>query len=70
MEVGGSSAQDEAEDIEEQPLVRHRSRPMSSGSVDIGGEVEDSPPSSPLRDASNDLPQHTENEFRLDEVIS
>ncbi|KAK3027552.1 hypothetical protein RJ639_042321 [Escallonia herrerae] len=39
LEAGGSSIQDEAEDAEEQPLVRHRSRHMSSDSVDTAKEM-------------------------------
>ncbi|OVA14152.1 UBX [Macleaya cordata] len=50
LEAGSSSVQDEAEDVEEQPLVRNRSRRMSSGSGESlkeVGEMEESPPSSP-----------------------
>ncbi|KAI3985405.1 hypothetical protein MKX01_033719 [Papaver californicum] len=50
LETGSSSVRDEAEDIEEQPLVRHRSRRVSSGSVGSlreVGEMDESPPASP-----------------------
>ncbi|GMN32304.1 hypothetical protein TIFTF001_003600 [Ficus carica] len=50
LEAGRSFIQDEVEDLDEQPLVRHRSRRMSSGSVESAKEVdsvEHSPPSSP-----------------------
>lgn len=69
--MGGSSTQDEVEDIEDHPLVRHRSRRMSSGSVDSGTEIRDtgdSPPSSPQHDTGSDHPQHNETEVGLEEV--
>ncbi|KAI3909484.1 hypothetical protein MKW92_032399 [Papaver armeniacum] len=50
VEAGSSSVQDEAEDIEEQPLVRTRSRRLASGSVGSlreVGEMDESPPASP-----------------------
>ncbi|KAJ4981974.1 hypothetical protein NE237_032811 [Protea cynaroides] len=51
LEAGSSSVQDEtAEDVEEQPLVRHRSRHVTFGSMESSkdiGEMMDSPPSSP-----------------------
>ncbi|KAI3925797.1 hypothetical protein MKX01_003356 [Papaver californicum] len=47
LEAGSSSVRDEAEDIEEQPLVRNRSRRVSSGSVREVGEMDESPPASP-----------------------
>ncbi|XP_031275068.1 scarecrow-like protein 28 [Pistacia vera] len=53
--------QDEAEDLEEQPLVRHRSRHMSSGSVELpkeAGVIEASSPSSPGQHDISDLPTH------------
>lgn len=69
--MGGSSTQDEVEDIEDDPLVRHRSRRMSSGSVDSGTEIrdtEDSPPSSPQHDPGSDRPQHNATDIGLEEV--
>ncbi|KAF7127234.1 hypothetical protein RHSIM_Rhsim11G0003600 [Rhododendron simsii] len=53
LDVGSSSIQDEAEDVEEQPLVRHRSRRMSYASINSGRENEEAevtPPSSPGQD--------------------
>lgn len=53
LDVGSSSIQDEAEDVEEQPLVRHRSRRMSYASINSGKENEEAevtPPSSPGQD--------------------
>ncbi|KAG4930318.1 hypothetical protein JHK86_047279 [Glycine max] len=38
--AGSLSFHDEAEDVEEQPLVRNRSRHMSSGSTGLGKDVE------------------------------
>ncbi|KAL6986182.1 hypothetical protein U1Q18_019550, partial [Sarracenia purpurea var. burkii] len=71
LDVGSSSNQDEAEDAEEQPLVRHRSRRMSSASVDSGketGEVEVTPLSSPgQHDNINHPPTHDRNDFPTDE---
>jgi hypothetical protein len=68
LEPGSSSIQqEEAEDVEEQPLVRHRSRRMSSGSLDSAKGVEvveaSSPPSSPGRHVIGNHPQHSENAF-------
>lgn len=66
LEVGSSSAQDEVEDVEEQPLVRHRSRHTSSGSIDTAKEIgEDdlSPPTSPQRHNAVIHPEPNENEF-------
>ncbi|KAI8530348.1 hypothetical protein RHMOL_Rhmol11G0050600 [Rhododendron molle] len=55
LDVGSSSIQDEAEDVEEQPLVRHRSRRMSYASINSGkeNEAEVTPPSSPGQDDIN-----------------
>ncbi|XP_058190933.1 plant UBX domain-containing protein 8-like isoform X2 [Rhododendron vialii] len=53
LDVGSSSIQDEAEDVEEQPLVRHRSRRVSYASINFGKENEEAevtPPSSPGQD--------------------
>ncbi|KAL3818105.1 hypothetical protein ACJIZ3_004010 [Penstemon smallii] len=55
LEVGSSSIQDEAEDAEEQPLVRHRRRRVSSVPADTSEDIEEvqvSPPSSPDQHAS------------------
>ncbi|KAL1828399.1 hypothetical protein DCAR_0207603 [Daucus carota subsp. sativus] len=70
LEVGGSSTHDEVEDIEDHPLVRHRSRRMSSGSVDSGTEIRDnegSPPTNPQHDTGTDHPQHHETDIGLEE---
>lgn len=71
LEAGSSSIQDEAEDVEEQPLVRHRSRRVSSGSVESVKEVEemeDSPPSSPGPHDVGSPPRHNGDAFHSDEV--
>ncbi|GFZ07049.1 ubiquitin-like superfamily protein [Actinidia rufa] len=68
---GSSSLQDEAEDVEEQPLVRH-SRHMSSASVGSdkeSGEVEVTPPSSPGQQINISRPPNNRNDFHTDEVF-
>ncbi|XP_010278560.1 PREDICTED: plant UBX domain-containing protein 8-like [Nelumbo nucifera] len=70
LEAGSSSLQDEAEDVEELPLVRHRSRRVSSGYVDSATEVQeiaDSPPSSPGLQHVGSHPQRNGNTFHSDE---
>ncbi|KAL5748672.1 hypothetical protein ACOSQ2_025969 [Xanthoceras sorbifolium] len=70
LEAGSSSVQEEVEDVEEQPLVRHQSRHMSSGSVESSkevGAIEDSPPSSPRQHDISNHPQHNGNVFPSDE---
>ena len=67
---GSASIQDEAEDMEEQPLVRHRSMQTSSGSEQFAKEVrivETSPPSSPGRQGIGNLPPNNGNTFPFDE---
>ncbi|XP_010255516.1 PREDICTED: plant UBX domain-containing protein 8-like isoform X2 [Nelumbo nucifera] len=69
LEAGSSYVQDETEDAEEQPLVRHRSGQLASGSLGSVKEVveiADSPPSSPGHAVSTQ-PLHTENGFESDE---
>lgn len=70
LETGSSSIPEEAEDVEEQPLVRHRSRHTSSGSGESANEVGvtevSSPPSPGQPDVSNQ-PQHNGNAFPSDE---
>ena len=69
--MGSSSVQDEAEDVEEQPLVRHSSRRMSSGSVDTAKDLEEievSPPSSPQQGINASNPQHNRSDIHSDEV--
>lgn len=61
LDVGSSSIQDEAEDVEEQPLVRHRSRRMSYASVNNGEENEEvdvTTPSSPGQRDTNHPPNN------------
>ncbi|XP_050141599.1 plant UBX domain-containing protein 8-like isoform X1 [Malus sylvestris] len=73
LEAGSSSIQEETEDVEEQPLVRHRSRRMSSGSVETAKEVgadEDSAPSSPEEQDMDNHPRHNGGVFPSDEVSS
>ncbi|KAM1050432.1 hypothetical protein ACFX13_032901 [Malus domestica] len=73
LEAGSSSIQEETEDVEEQPLVRHRSRRMSSGSVETAKEVgadEDSAPSSPEEQDMDNHPRHNGGDFPSDEVSS
>ncbi|XP_016651056.1 PREDICTED: plant UBX domain-containing protein 8 [Prunus mume] len=70
LEGGSSSIQDETEDVEEQPLVRHRSRRMSSGSVESAkdvGATEDSAPSSPGEQDMGNHPRHSGSVFPTDE---
>ncbi|XP_024449390.1 plant UBX domain-containing protein 8 isoform X2 [Populus trichocarpa] len=65
-EAGSSSIHDEAEDVEEQPLIRHRSRQTSSGSMESAreaGVVEASPPSSPGRSNIGSHPLHNVDAF-------
>ncbi|XP_042478267.1 plant UBX domain-containing protein 8-like isoform X2 [Macadamia integrifolia] len=70
LEAGSSSVQDEAEDVDEQPLVRHRSRRVSFGSMESAkdvGEMTDSPPSSPRpHDVGTDQQRNRDN-FPSDE---
>lgn len=68
---GSSSIQAEAEDGDEQPLVRHSSRQTSSGpgeSANEVGVVEASAPSSPGQQGIGNLPLNNGNEFPSDEV--
>ncbi|KAJ6933549.1 hypothetical protein NC651_008826 [Populus alba x Populus x berolinensis] len=66
QEAGSSSIQDEAEDVEDQPLIRHRSRQPSSGSLESArevGVVEASPPSSPGQSNIGSHPPHNRDAF-------
>ncbi|CAA2993431.1 plant UBX domain-containing protein 8-like isoform X2 [Olea europaea var. sylvestris] len=67
LEVGSSSIQDEAEDAEEHPLVRHGRRHMSPGSVDTTTqnieEVDVTPLSSPRQGGSLHHSQHSSDEW-------
>lgn len=65
LEAGSSSINDEAEDVDEQPLVRHRTRHASSSmdsAKDIG-ETEVSLPSSPEPEDVGNQAQHNGNVF-------
>ncbi|KAM1024843.1 hypothetical protein ACFX15_037390 [Malus domestica] len=66
LEAGSSSIQEETEDVEEQPLVRHRSMRMSSGYVETAKEVgadEDNAPSSPGEQDMGSHPRHSDSVF-------
>ncbi|ONK59191.1 uncharacterized protein A4U43_C08F3920 [Asparagus officinalis] len=67
LEEGSKSIQEEAEDVEEQPLVRHRSRPIASVNVESPEEVH-SPTSSP---GGSNHGSHEPNgdAFQSDEVL-
>ncbi|KAF2313238.1 hypothetical protein GH714_009930 [Hevea brasiliensis] len=69
--TGRLSIQEESEDVDEQPLVTHRSRRTSSGSIESAREVgviEASPPSSPGQNNISNHSQHNGNAFHSDEV--
>lgn len=71
MEAGSSSIRDDTEDVEEQPLVRHRSRRMPYGSVESAKELgpsETSTPSSPGEQDMGNHPSHDGSAFPSDEV--
>lgn len=66
LEAGSSSIQDEAEDVEELPLVRHRRRRVSSvphNTREDIEEVEVIPPSSPQQHDNVHHSQHPGNDF-------
>ncbi|KAK7389215.1 hypothetical protein VNO78_24051 [Psophocarpus tetragonolobus] len=69
LQAGSLSFHDEAEDVEEQPLVRNRSRHMSLGSTGLGKDVEFSEastlPTTATQNSSN--PHHNGNSFPSDE---
>ncbi|XP_022143470.1 plant UBX domain-containing protein 8-like isoform X2 [Momordica charantia] len=70
METGSTSAQDEVEDLEQDNLVRHRSKRKSSGYVEPAKEVEAvdvSLASSTNPHDTSDNPQHNGNAFHSDE---
>ncbi|KAK6947728.1 UBX domain [Dillenia turbinata] len=70
FEKGTSSVQDDAEDVEEQPLVRQRSRQTASGLLGSTKEVEVvevSPPSSPPQHIIGSHPQRNGNAFPSEE---
>ncbi|KAL0304617.1 UNVERIFIED_CONTAM: Plant UBX domain-containing protein 8, partial [Sesamum angustifolium] len=71
VEVGNTSLEDEAEDVEELPLVRHRRRCVSTGPTSTAKNIEDidvTPPSSPrCHDCIQHL-QHDGSDFPSDAV--
>ncbi|PRQ17818.1 putative UBX domain-containing protein 2/7 [Rosa chinensis] len=70
LEAGSSSIRDDTEDVEEQPLVRHRSRRMPPGSVESSkefGPSETSTPSSPGEQDMGNHPSHVGSAFPSDE---
>ncbi|KAK9276363.1 hypothetical protein L1049_005896 [Liquidambar formosana] len=69
LDAGSSSLHDEAEDVEEQPLVRHRTRPMSSSSVESVKDEENevSPQTSPEQENIGNQSQNNGNAFPSDE---
>ncbi|KAL0550265.1 hypothetical protein IC582_014771 [Cucumis melo] len=68
METGSTSAQDEVEDLEEDNLVRHRSKRKSTSYVEPakGGEVDVNLASSPKHSDTSNNPQHNGNIFPSD----
>lgn len=66
---GSSSARYRAEDVEEPPLVRHRSQRSPSRSLGSSqvGVIEASPPSSPGQEAAANQPPHNGNALTSDE---
>ena len=71
MQAGGLSIQDEVEDVEEEPLVRHRTRRTSSGSPESAqdvGVIETSTLSSITQPEMRNQPDRNENSFPSDEV--
>lgn len=70
METGSTSAQDEVEDLEEDNLVRHRSKRKSTGYVEPakGDEVDVNLASSPKHSDTSNNPQRNGNIFPSDEV--
>lgn len=68
-EEGNTSVQEETEDVEEQPLVRHRSRRTSSGNVELveSGQLGYSPPSSPRQNNIGGHPSYNGDAFQSDE---
>ncbi|XP_024996332.1 plant UBX domain-containing protein 8-like isoform X1 [Cynara cardunculus var. scolymus] len=70
LDVGSSSIQDEAEDAEEQPLVRNRSQLMSSSSIGSARDIEEtdlSSPSSPQHQPNINHPGNNRSDFPSDE---
>ncbi|XP_010940884.1 plant UBX domain-containing protein 8 [Elaeis guineensis] len=68
-EEGNTFVQEETEDVEEQPLVRHRSGCPSSGNAELAesGQVVYSPPTSPQQNNISSRPSYNGNTFQSDE---
>ncbi|XP_073312845.1 plant UBX domain-containing protein 8-like isoform X1 [Primulina huaijiensis] len=69
LEAGGSSIQVDAEDVENQPLVRRRRRRVSSVPVETNKDIEKaaaSPPSSPQEHNNVNHSQHNGDDFAAD----
>ncbi|XP_008812935.2 plant UBX domain-containing protein 8-like [Phoenix dactylifera] len=68
-EEGNTFVQEETEDVEELPLVRHRTRCPSSGNAELAesGQVVYSPPSSPQQNNISSRPPYNGNTFQSDE---
>lgn len=74
LEAINSSFQDETEDVEELPLIRHRGRRTSAGSAEPRddeeiGVVDAGPPASPGRHNITSHPQNNGNAFASEEVF-
>ncbi|XP_028759030.1 plant UBX domain-containing protein 8 isoform X3 [Neltuma alba] len=69
MQAGSSSFRDEAEDVEEQPLVRNRPRRRSLGSTESANDVEvvDISPQSSTEHQDRNNQQHNGSSFHSDE---
>ncbi|KAL3647205.1 hypothetical protein CASFOL_008173 [Castilleja foliolosa] len=70
LEIGSSSVQDEADDVEELELVRHRRRRTTSSSIDTPNDnegVDVNPPSSPQLNENVHPAQHSGSDFPSDE---
>ncbi|XP_058086722.1 plant UBX domain-containing protein 8-like isoform X2 [Magnolia sinica] len=61
LEAGNTSIQDDAEDVEEQPLVRHRSIPHSSGTAEPAAEIGEMVDSLASISRTNDGTSHLQN---------
>ncbi|KAG6408003.1 hypothetical protein SASPL_131005 [Salvia splendens] len=70
LEVGSTTLPNEAEDVEELPLIRRRRRRVSStpvGTSEHSEEIDDTPPSSPLQENYVPPSHQIRNEFPSDE---
>ncbi|XP_042025323.1 plant UBX domain-containing protein 8-like isoform X2 [Salvia splendens] len=70
LEVGSTTLPDEAEDVEDLPLVRRRRRFVSSAPIDtaeLSEDIDDAPPSSPPPENNVPRPHQIRSEFPSDE---